>query len=98
MVIANYSQESLFTLDELCEVCNISSDLTQELLTYGIIHPKYSLQHEQVFNIHDLQRVKTALRLQHDLEINMAGVAVILDLLDQIDELRARTEFLQRYF
>jgi chaperone modulatory protein CbpM len=98
MIVANYPHETLFSLNELCEVCTLSSEKLNEFIDYGIIHPKYSLQHEQVFNMQDLQRVKTALRLQHDLEINMAGIALVLDLLDQVDELRARADFFQRYF
>jgi len=37
-----------------------------------------------------LQRARTALRLTHDLELNAPGAALVLDLLDQIDTLRAR--------
>ena len=34
-------------------------------------------------------RVKKAIRLESDLDINVGAVAIILDLLDEIDELRA---------
>jgi chaperone modulatory protein CbpM len=30
------------------------------------------------------------MRLQHDLGINLAGIAVVLDLLEEIDSLQAR--------
>jgi chaperone modulatory protein CbpM len=33
--------------------------------------------------------VRTARRLAHDLEINPPGIALVLDLLDEIDALRA---------
>jgi chaperone modulatory protein CbpM len=35
-----------------------------------------------------LRRVRTAHRLAHDLEINPPGIALVLDLLDEIDSLR----------
>lgn len=98
VIIANYSQESLLSLDEICEICNISADTVNELIAYGIIHLKQSAKGQLVFNENDLQRVKTALRLQRDLEINLAGVAVVLDLLDELDELRAQAKFFQRDF
>lgn len=98
MIIANYSQESLLTVNEICEICHISMDTVEELIAFEIIHPKQTSQNELVFDMHDLQRVKSALRLQHDLEINLAGVAVVLDLLDELHELRERAEFLQRHF
>jgi chaperone modulatory protein CbpM len=98
MIIANDSQESWLTVNEICEICHISTDVVEELIAFEIIHPKRTTQDELVFDMHDLQRVKSALRLQHDLEINLAGIAVVLDLLDELHELRERTEFLQRHF
>jgi chaperone modulatory protein CbpM len=35
-----------------------------------------------------LRRARTALRLQRDLEINLPGVALALELLEEIDKLR----------
>ena len=93
VVIANYSQESLFTFDEMCEICNTSTDAINELIAYEIIHPKQASQGQWIINIADLQRAKTALRLQRDLEVNLAGVALVLDLLDELEELRAQTNF-----
>lgn len=98
VIVANYSQESLLNLDEVCEICNISSATVNELMAYEIIHPRQSASGQLAFNEHDLQRIKTALRLQRDLEINLAGVAVVLDLLDELDELRAQAKFFQRNF
>jgi chaperone modulatory protein CbpM len=36
------------------------------------------------------------LRLQHDLEINLAGAALAMDLMDQIDQLKAQVELLEK--
>jgi chaperone modulatory protein CbpM len=98
MIVANYSNTSLISLSELCEICNITTERVEELIAYEIIHPKYSSQHQILFDVKDLQRVKTTLRLQHDLEVNLAGVTLILNLLEEVEELRARNEFLERYF
>ena len=98
MIVANYSQESLLTFNELCEICNISADMVKELIAFEIIHPKQSTQNQMIFDMMDLLRVKSALRLQRDLEINLAGVALVLDLLDELHELRAQAEFLHRHF
>ena len=37
-----------------------------------------------------LRRARTAQRLAHDLELNAAAVALVIDLLDEIEALRAR--------
>jgi chaperone modulatory protein CbpM len=98
MIVANYAQASLLTLDQVCEICNIATDVMEEFIAYEVVRPKYSSQHQILFDVDDLQRIKTALRLQHDLEVNLAGVVLILDLLDEISELRERNKFLERYF
>jgi chaperone modulatory protein CbpM len=40
------------------------------------------------FDSYDLYRAKKAITLQKDLEINMIGIGIILDLLDEIKELK----------
>ncbi|MBT9477058.1 MAG: MerR family transcriptional regulator, partial [Polaromonas sp.] len=42
-----------------------------------------------------LQRARVALRLQTDLDVNLAGAALALELLDELDELRARVQRLE---
>ncbi len=96
MIVANYAEESPVTLEELCEICNISAEIVHELIAYEIVHPRLSSQQEMLFELLDLQRAKTAIRLQHDLEVNLAGVAVVLDLLNELEELRTCMKFLQR--
>lgn len=96
MIIADYSQDSPLTLSELCEICNVSMDVVNELIAYEIIHPKHSSQNQVVFELIDLLRVKTALRLQRDLEINLAGVVIVLNLLDELEKLRKQAEFFER--
>jgi chaperone modulatory protein CbpM len=98
MIIANYSQDTSLSLGELCEICNISPDILNDFIAYEIIHPKHPDRDQWMFDLAELKRVKRALRLQRELELNLTAVAVVLDLLDQIEELRDRAEFLQRHF
>lgn len=98
MIVASYSKSSMITIEELCEICNITDDVLKEFISYEIIHPMESSKQEILFALEDLQRIKTALRLQHDLEVNMAGAALILDLLKQLDEMRQKMKFLERQF
>lgn len=96
MIIADYSQNDSFTLKELCDICRISSELIDDLMEYQIITEK-SFQHEEWrFNNVELKRIQTALRLQHDLEINWSGIALVLDLLDELHALREQSELLER--
>lgn len=97
IIVANYSDENEMTLEELCNVCHISPDTIQHLIEFDIIHPR-GQQQEWLFDLSALQRIQTALRLQRDLEINMAGVAIVLDLLDQMQDLRQQIHVMHRHF
>jgi chaperone modulatory protein CbpM len=96
MIVADYSDKSPLTLSELCEICNISQNVVHEFISWEIVHPRQSAQQELIFELIDLRRIKTALRLQHDLEVNLAGVALVLDLLEELEELREKAKFLEK--
>lgn len=98
MIIADYSQETALSLDELCEICHISPDMIHDLIAYEIIHPKQPHREHWIFNLAELKRIQTALRLHRDLEVNLAGVALVLDLLDELETLRKHSELFERHF
>lgn len=96
IIVADYAKTPRLTLDELCEICQISPGVIKELVNYAIVHPQ--AEEQWYFDLEQLRRIKTALRLQHDLELNLAGVALVLDLLNEVQELRAKAEWLESHF
>lgn len=82
------------SLDDLCRICQVSPDFLQELMAYGVIEP---LDHG-LFDAEHLRRVRIVRHLQHDLEVNLAGAALVLDLMDQMEEMRARLSMLEKHF
>ena len=97
-VIIDSSEETVLTLDEICESCQLTFDFIDELVKYDIIQREQENTEEWLFNLYQLRRIKMAQRLQHDLEVNLAGVAVILDLLDELDDVRARLTLLEKHY
>ena len=97
IIIADYSQQEPLTLEELCKACGISIGFINELIAYDIIHPADELE-ERVFDLEELKRIKTALRLQRDLEVNLAGAALVLDLLEELEELRAQMALMTKHY
>jgi len=74
---------------ELCENCQISTESMIELVEHGIISPSQgSTSSQWLFQSSSLVRADKALRLQQDLKVNLAGSALILELLDEINELK----------
>lgn len=84
------------SLEELCETCQITTSFICELVEYGTLEPKGVSIDAWRFDTRHLQRIQRVLRLQHDLEINLAGAALAMDLMDQIDQLKAQVELLEK--
>jgi len=83
-------QEVQFTLVELSRACRVDSEQLITLVEEGVLTPIGDEPRHWRFGDSSLRRARTALRLTRDLELNAAGVALVLDLLDEIDALRSR--------
>ena len=57
----------------------------------GLVRPRRS-GHNRMFSDADIERLRQILRLKDDLGVNLAGIEVILNLLDRIDELQQEIE------
>jgi chaperone modulatory protein CbpM len=86
---------SVFSLDDLCHACNVEVDWIAELAEQGIIEPTGRTRSEWRFSSLSVVRVAKAKRLERDLGLNAAGIALVLDLLSQVEDLRARLRVLE---
>jgi chaperone modulatory protein CbpM len=78
----------ILSLEEICVACSCRSDWIIELVEQGILVPLNQERDQWRFTGSSLARAHTARRLQRDLDINLAGVALALDLLEEIEALR----------
>ena len=81
---------STFSLREICERGNCHAEFVIELVDYGIIVPQDEAPEAQQwqFDVATLSRLRKALRLQRDLKMNLPGLAMSLDLLDELEDMR----------
>ena len=88
-------EEMGFTLHEICAHCGARVEFIVELVEYGVIAPIKGADAESwAFDAWALARLKRALRLHRDLEINLPGLAISLDLLDEVQRLRQQIDLL----
>jgi chaperone modulatory protein CbpM len=81
--------ESLeFELEEFCRICHASEAFVVELVAEGVIEPRGEEPAYWRFTGRSVRRTQVALRLHHDLDVNLPGVALALDLLEEIERLR----------
>jgi chaperone modulatory protein CbpM len=80
-----------FSLEELCITCSVQTEYIIELVDEGIVEPLEPVEQQHwSFSGASLLRARRARRLQQDLGINLAGAALVLELMEEIEELRER--------
>ena len=78
------------SLIEISDACSRRTEWVVELVEEGILEPLGEGRDQWRFPGKSLSRANAAMRLQRDLGMNLAGVALALDLLEEIASLRAR--------
>jgi chaperone modulatory protein CbpM len=78
------------TIDELCLACSVDANWITELVEHGVVEPIGEVGADWRFTSLAIVRIAKAKRLERDLNLNPPGLAVVLDLLDEIDDLRAQ--------
>lgn len=75
------------TLGELSHFCHVQADWVVSLVDYGVLDPLEVDAGEWRFTPPNVLRARKARRLTHDLGLNLAGVALVLDLIEERDAL-----------
>ena len=83
-------EQAQLTLDDISAACCVQTQFIIELVEEGVLTPVGNEPHQWHFTGIHIRRAKTALNLQRDLGINLAGIALALELLDEIKTLRTQ--------
>jgi chaperone modulatory protein CbpM len=83
-------EQTGLTLDDLCLACAVRDEQIIALVDVGVLEPQGREPTRWRFGGASLHRARMALRLQRDLDIDVAGAALALQLLEEIDTLKAR--------
>jgi chaperone modulatory protein CbpM len=87
-----------FTLTEVRRRFSIDNKIIDDMLEHGLIESETtSPTTELCVNQQALQRIQRALHLYHDLGVNIAGAALVLDVLDELETVRSELRILQHH-
>jgi len=89
---AIFEESAVLTIKDLSRMCAVDERHIVEYVEEGVIHGVAVSTNEWQFSGAALRRTRLALRLERDLEINLAGVALALELLDELQHLRRARE------
>ena len=79
-----------FTLGELSHACGMPAEWLLALVDEGVIEPSGGNPTQWRFGGVCLRRVRIVQRLECDLGVNLAGAALVLELLEEVEDLRRR--------
>ena len=85
-----------FTLGELSRACGKPAEWILALVEEGVLEPVGTDQARWHFRGYCLRRVRIVQRLESDLGLNLAGAALALELLEEVEALRRRIAVLER--
>ena len=85
------TDDQWLTLDDLARHADVHPALIEQFVEFGLLTP-VRLRGESFFDASALSRLRTVARLRHGLGINLAGISVILDLVDKLCALQRENQ------
>jgi len=89
-MLAVLADEALLTLDELCRATEVGPDWVTERVQAGLLSAAQVDAATWQFDTVALQRVRCMVRLERDFDAVPELAALVADLQDEIERLRAR--------
>jgi chaperone modulatory protein CbpM len=83
-------EEIELSLADLCRACQMPAERVFELVEEGVVEPSGRDPEQWRFHGVSVRRVRCAQRLEQDLGVNVAGAALALDLIEELERLRTR--------
>ena len=77
---------------------NRLGQLLIEIIEEGLFASQAADEEQMTLDQKSLQRLETAFRLHRDLNINLPGVALALDLLEEMEQMKEELEILRKHF
>ena len=85
---AIFEESAVLTVKDLSRMCAVDERHIVEFVEEGVLDVVEINTTEWHFTGAALRRARLALRLERDLEINLAGVALALELMEEVQNLR----------
>jgi len=90
-----FEEEIELSLAELCRACQLPAERVVELVDEGVVEPVGRDPARWRFRGISVRRVRCVQRLERDLGVNVAGAALAIELLEELERLRARLRRLE---
>ena len=78
--------EPVFIISVAAQMLEVQAQTLRYYERLGLVKPKRTRGNQRVYSHNDLERVRRIRRLMDDLGVNLAGVEVLLNLLDRLQD------------
>jgi DNA-binding transcriptional MerR regulator len=97
-IVVMWSGDALLTIEELSHATGLHPRLIESFVEFGLVEPASAPSGAESprFTAGAVDRLRRIARLRHDLGVNLAGVAVILEMRGRMEELVREVEHLRR--
>ena len=83
-------------LEDICQRLQTDESFVIRCVEFGIAEAEGETQAQWQFSFSSVMRLQKACRLQRDLEMDFAGLAMVLDLLEDVEDLRRQMRILEK--
>lgn len=90
-------KKKYYSIGVVAKMYNIHPQTLRLYEREGLLRPERTKRNTRLYSEEDLQRLETILNLTRDMGVNLAGVEVILNLLDRIEEMKRQVNLLLQY-
>ncbi|GGH17511.1 chaperone modulator CbpM [Silvibacterium dinghuense] len=95
-IVLRRREGSELTLEDLALHADVHPALISQFIEFGLITPIRRNEIELLFDPAAAPRLRKIVRLRRSLGINLAGISVVLDLLDKLSLVQLENEALRR--
>ena len=85
-------EQSRLDLAELTRACGLARATLAEMVAEDLLHPLGQAPDNWLFPGPEVRRARRAARLMRDLELSVHATALVLELLDELEWLRCRSQ------
>jgi MerR family transcriptional regulator/heat shock protein HspR len=84
--------EAVYMISIAAKLCEVHPQTLRMYERVGLIRPQRVSRKNRMYSDADIERLRRIQHLTHDMGVNLAGVDVILRLLEQMEDMRRQME------
>jgi MerR family transcriptional regulator/heat shock protein HspR len=91
------TEHSLLSVEDLASAAGVQTGIVETFVRLRLIEPTPGVGFDQLFPASTVYRLQRIVHLRQDLGVNLAGVAVILQMSEHMEALQKEVESLREY-